>query len=85
LFFAIVPTFDTVKYCKEIKEKERISAALKNKLQTLSSLDEQYNNNKKAFDDITLIFPADENFSLLLANKSQLLQKQFCFKVCIIF
>lgn len=69
IVFAIVPTFNTVKSIdKEIKEKERISAALKNKLETLSSLDEQYNNNKKAFEDITLIFPADENFSLLLAN-----------------
>ena len=68
IVFAIVPTFNTVKSIdKEIKEKERISA-LKNKLQTLSSLDEQYNNNKKAFEDITLIFPADENFSLFLAN-----------------
>jgi len=69
IVFAVVPTFNTVNNIdKEIKEKERISVALKNKLQTLSSLDEQYNNNKKAFENITLIFPADENFSLLLAN-----------------
>lgn len=69
IVFAVVPTFNTVSNIdKEIKEKERISAALKNKLQTLSSLDEQYNNNKQAFEDITMIFPADERFSLFLAN-----------------
>jgi len=69
IVFAVVPTFNTVKSIdKEIKQKERISAALKNKLQTLSSLDEQYNKNEKAFKDLALIFPADERFSLFLAN-----------------
>ena len=69
IVFAVVPTFNTVKSIdKEIKQKERISAALKNKLQTLSSLDEQYNKNEKAFKDLALIFPADEQFSLFLAN-----------------
>ncbi len=66
---AIVPTIKTVRGIdNEIKEKERVSAALKSKLQALTSLDGQYNSNKDAFEDITLIFPTNENFSLLLAN-----------------
>ncbi len=66
---AIVPTFKTVKTINsEIKQKERISEALKMKLQALTSLDDQYNSNKDAFEDITLIYPVNENFSLLLAN-----------------
>lgn len=66
---AIVPTFKTVKTINsEIKQKEKISEALKMKLQALTSLDDQYNSNKDAFEDITLIYPTNENFSLLLAN-----------------
>ncbi len=66
---AVVPTFKTVQTIdREIKEKERVTAALKAKLQALTSLDGQYNNNKEAFEDITLIFPTSENFSLFLAN-----------------
>jgi len=66
---AIIPTVKTVQTIdREIKQKERVSAALKAKLQALTSLDGQYNSNKEAFEDITLIFPTSENFSLFLAN-----------------
>jgi Tfp pilus assembly protein PilO len=53
---------------KEIKEKERVNTLLENKVTTLNELDKQYAPNKEAFDDLEMIFPAGDNFSLLLAN-----------------
>ncbi len=60
---------------KEIKQKEQISTALKNKLEALTSLDGQYNEYKETFDDFTLIFPTSMNFSLLLANMDALVTR----------
>lgn len=69
IVFAIVPTFKTVKDINsEIKKKEQVSAALKGKLDALTSLDGQYNENKEVFKNLTLIFPTSQNFSLFLAN-----------------
>jgi len=76
IVFAIVPTIQTVTDInKEIKKKEQISTALKNKLEALTSLDGQYNENKETFEDFTLIFPTSMNFSLLLANMDALVTK----------
>ncbi len=77
IVFAVVPTFKTVQNIeKEIKKKEQVSAALKDKLNALTSLDGQYNNNKETFNDLTLIFPTSQNFSLLLANMDAIVTRQ---------
>jgi hypothetical protein len=69
IVFAIVPTIKTVQSInKEIKQKQEISLALKNKYEALTSLDNQYKQYKDIFDDIELIFPDAQNFSLFLAN-----------------
>ena len=69
IVFAVVPTVKTVgDINKDIKEKQRISSALESKIKALSSLDTQYNKEKDVFNDITLIFPTSQNFSLFLAN-----------------
>lgn len=69
IVFAIRPTITTItRINKEIKEKERVSTLLDSKITTLNELDKQYTPNKEAFDDLEMIFPAGENFSLLLAN-----------------
>lgn len=69
IVFAIVPTFKTVRDINsEIKKKEQVSAALKGKLEALTSLDGQYNQNEEVFKNLTLIFPTSQNFSLFLAN-----------------
>jgi Tfp pilus assembly protein PilO len=67
--FAVRPTVTTIaRINKEIKEKERVNTLLEKKINTLNELDKQYTPNKEAFDDLEMIFPAGENFSLLLAN-----------------
>ncbi len=69
IVFAVRPTVTTItRINKEIKEKERVNTLLENKVTTLNELDKQYAPNKEAFDDLEMIFPAGENFSLLLAN-----------------
>lgn len=69
IVFAISPTITTVTDInKEIKEKEEITQALELKIKALNELDNQYNENKETFKDISLIFPTSQNFSLFLAN-----------------
>lgn len=69
IVFAISPTITTVTDInKEIKEKEGITQALELKIKALNELDNQYNENKETFKDISLIFPTSQNFSLFLAN-----------------
>lgn len=69
IVFAIKPTVTTVLTIdKEIKEKERIVEALNSKIDSLSALDTQYNENKDMFDSLSLIFPTSGNFSLFLSN-----------------
>jgi len=69
ILFAIRPTVTTItKINKEIVEKERVNSLLEKKINTLNELDKQYAPNKEAFDDLEMVFPAGENFSLLLAN-----------------
>jgi Tfp pilus assembly protein PilO len=69
IVFAIRPTVTTItRINKEIEEKERVNTLLENKITTLNELDKQYAPNKEAFDDLEMIFPPGDNFSLLLAN-----------------
>ncbi len=67
--FAIRPTILTItKINKEIREKKLINTQLETKINTLSSLDKVFLENKKDFKSLELIFPADGNFSLFLSN-----------------
>ncbi|NLZ24519.1 type 4a pilus biogenesis protein PilO [Candidatus Dojkabacteria bacterium] len=76
IVFAIVPTVQTVKDIdREIKKKEQMSAALGKKLEALTSLDTQYNQNKEIFDSLELIFPTTKEFTLLLANIDAVTQR----------
>jgi len=69
IIFAIRPTILTItRIDKEIKEKEIIDKALTQKIETLTELDKQYTQDKGSFSGLSLIYPADANFSLLLAN-----------------
>lgn len=67
--FAIKPTITTIlRINKEIKQKEHINQQLTTKISTLSSLQTKYLERKKDFRTLSLVFPADGNFSLLLSN-----------------
>ena len=69
IVFAVRPTVTTItRINKEIKEKERVNSLLEKKVTTLNELDKQYAPKKEEFDDLELIFPPADNFSLLLAN-----------------
>jgi hypothetical protein len=69
IIFAIRPTVTTIlRIDKEIKEKERINSLLEKKVTTLNDLDKEYGPNKEAFDDLEMLFPPGDNFSLLLGN-----------------
>lgn len=74
--FAIRPTISTItRINKEIKEKNRLNVLLDNKITTLSKLDSQYLENKKQFNSLKLIYPADGNFSLLLSNLDSIVSR----------
>lgn len=67
--FAIRPTILTIdRINKEIKEKERIYKALEEKIEALSSLDQQYVENESSMNALELIYPTSRNFSLFLSN-----------------
>lgn len=69
LIFAVRPTLLTITSInKEIKEKEGIHRALKNKIDAMVELDEQYTEFKDTLDSLELIFPSSGNFSLFLSN-----------------
>lgn len=69
VIFAIRPTILTItRINKEIKEKERVDVALGEKITTLTELDKQYTEVKGSFSGLSLIYPVNANFSLLLAN-----------------
>lgn len=69
IVFAIRPTVVTIaRINSEIAQKTRTNELLENKINALSELDKQYVPNRESFDNLELIFPADDNFSLFLAN-----------------
>ncbi len=76
IVFAIRPTIVTITQINaSIKEKERLNTALDAKISTLSSLDKQYEEVGTDLNALKLIYPADGNFSLLLANISPILSR----------
>ncbi len=76
IVFAIRPTITTISTINsEIKAKTRTNDLLEKKINTLSELDKEYVANREAFDDLELIFPANDNFSLLLANMEAIVSR----------
>ena len=66
---AIRPSVLTiVRINSEIKEKQQTLATLNNKINALNSLAQQYNEFKDTADDLALVYPANGDFSLFLAN-----------------
>lgn len=69
IIFAIRPTVTTiVKIRKEIEEKERISQTLDQRIQTLSSLEKEYDESEEKFEFMQFVYPESEKYILLLAN-----------------
>lgn len=69
IVFAIRPTILTItKINKEIDTKETVKSQLENKITSLNSLDTQYLEIQGDMEDLSLIYPADGNFSLFLSN-----------------
>jgi Tfp pilus assembly protein PilO len=66
---AIKPTITTMTRIRaEISKKEDTEAALAEKISALSELDSQYIGLKNDFNNISLVFPTDGDFSLFMAN-----------------
>lgn len=69
IVFAIRPTITKiVNIRKEIKEKNRISKLLDDRIQTLSSLDNDFQESKDKFEYLPLVFPESEKYVLVLSN-----------------
>jgi len=69
IVFAIRPTITKiVNIRKEIKEKGRISKLLDDRIQTLSSLDNDFQESKDKFEFVPLVFPESERYVLILSN-----------------
>lgn len=76
IIFAIRPTILKItEINSSIKEKNRLSVALDAKISTLNSLDKQFQDVGTNLKDLKLIYPADGNFSLLLANINPILSR----------
>lgn len=76
IVFAIRPTIITItQISASIKEKNRLNTALDTKISTLSSLDKQFEEIGTDLNQLKLIYPADGNFSLLLANTNSILAR----------
>lgn len=66
---AIRPTIITItRINAEISQKETTDKALTEKISALTELDTQYIELKDDFEDISLVFPTDGDFSLFMAN-----------------
>ncbi|MFA7654820.1 MAG: hypothetical protein WCX98_01860 [Candidatus Dojkabacteria bacterium] len=69
ILFAIRPTILTItKISGEIKEKEKINKQLESKINALTALDREYEEQKEAFRSLELIFPVSRTFTLLTSN-----------------
>lgn len=69
IVFAIRPTILTITTInKEIKEKNTVNLALETKINTMSKLDEQYQEIGDDLETLALIYPTGGNFSLLMSN-----------------
>lgn len=69
IVFAIRPTITKiVNIRKDIKEKDRISKLLDDRIQTLSSLENDFQETKDKFEFVPLVFPESERYVLILSN-----------------
>jgi Tfp pilus assembly protein PilO len=76
IVFAIRPTISTITTINaEIAQKKLLSASLDSKIDALSKLDKQYTGAEEQFNNLKLIYPADGDFGLLLANIQPVLAK----------
>lgn len=76
IVFAIRPTITTIiRINNEISEKKQLNTSLDNKISALSQLDKQYTTSKDEFDSLKLLYPANSDFSLLLANIQPILAR----------
>lgn len=76
IVFAVRPTILTITQINSsIKEKTRLSTSLDAKISTLNALDKQFQDIGTELNDLKLIYPADGNFSLLLANIDPILSR----------
>lgn len=76
IIFAVRPTIVKITQINaSIKEENRLNTALTAKIDTLSALDKQYEAMGSQLDDLELIYPANGNFSLLLANIESVLSR----------
>jgi Tfp pilus assembly protein PilO len=76
IIFAVRPTVLTITQINAaIKEKTRLNTALDAKISTLNTLDKQFQDVGTDLNDLKLIYPANGNFSLLLANINPILAR----------
>jgi Tfp pilus assembly protein PilO len=76
IVFAIRPTITTIiRINNEISEKKELNTSLDNKINALSQLDKQYTTSKDDFNNLKLLYPADNDFSLVLANIQPILAR----------
>jgi Tfp pilus assembly protein PilO len=76
IIFAVKPTLSTITQINSsIKEKNRLNIALDSKISTLSALDKQFEEVGTDLKNLKLIYPAEGNFSLLLANIHPILSR----------
>ncbi len=76
IIFAIRPTIQKiVQISSDIKEKKSLNTALDAKISTLSTLDKQFIEIGDDLNSMRLVYPADGNFSLLLANIGPVLSR----------
>ncbi len=76
IIFAVRPTIITITQINSsIKEKNRLNTSLEAKINTLSTLDKQYEDLSTNLGDLELIYPSNGNFSLLLANIESVLSR----------
>jgi len=76
IIFAIRPTIIKITQINSsIKEKNRLNTALDAKISTLSALDKQFEEVGTDLNNLKLIYPANGNFSLLLANMTPILSR----------
>ena len=69
IVFAIRPTVTKIVIIrKDIKEKERISQTLDQRIQMISSLEKEYDESKEKFEFLQFVYPESEKYILLLSN-----------------
>ncbi|GAB4157359.1 MAG: hypothetical protein Fur003_1090 [Candidatus Dojkabacteria bacterium] len=66
---AIIPSVSTIiRLSAEIKVKKQLYADLQQKANDLENLNQEFDQNRQTFNDMELLFPANKDFSLIMAN-----------------